>query len=117
MNHTFHLHADEFLQIYSGAKTIESRLYDEKRQKIHVGDTVTFVSRADYKTNLVAIVLALHRYYTFDELFDSVSLSKFGNLSKEQLVEQVRQFYIPSDEQRYGVVGIEFVIKKHLANG
>jgi ASC-1-like (ASCH) protein len=112
MNHISHLHPNEFSQISSGTKTIESRLYDEKRQKIHIGDTLTYVNRGDYKTSLETIVLALHRHHSFDELFSSLPYSKLGNLTHQELIAQVRQFYTPEDERIHGVVGVEFIIKK-----
>ena len=42
--HKLQLATLPFDAITSGAKTIESRLYDEKRQTIQIGDTVIFTN-------------------------------------------------------------------------
>ena len=38
------LNASPFEMIKSGVKSIELRLYDEKRQKIKIGDTIIFTN-------------------------------------------------------------------------
>ena len=42
MKHTMHLQPQPFSMIRSGEKTIELRLYDEKRQQIAVDDEIEF---------------------------------------------------------------------------
>ncbi|MBQ0010138.1 MAG: ASCH domain-containing protein, partial [Ruminococcus sp.] len=54
------LQPEPFAMIRSGKKTIELRLYDEKRQQIEVGDTIEFTDIASGET-LVATVKKLHR--------------------------------------------------------
>ena len=44
MIHEMNLHEDPFLLINAGYKTIEMRLYDEKRKKINVGDIIEFTN-------------------------------------------------------------------------
>ena len=50
MIHKMHLQPQFFNFIKSGIKTIELRLYDEKRQQIHLGDTIEFTTDSP-KTN------------------------------------------------------------------
>lgn len=45
--HKLSLHPEPFATIASGHKTIESRLYDEKRRKIQLGDQIVFINRVD----------------------------------------------------------------------
>ena len=45
MKHEMRLHDTPFKMIQAGTKTIELRLYDEKRQQIQVGDEIEFHSR------------------------------------------------------------------------
>ena len=47
MTHYMNLASEPFEQICSGAKTIELRLYDEKRQAVSAGDTIIFTNLAD----------------------------------------------------------------------
>lgn len=42
MRHTMKLKEDPFERMKNGTKTIEFRLYDEKRRKIKVGDEIEF---------------------------------------------------------------------------
>ena len=44
MLHCMKLNRDPFEKIKSGSKTIEMRLFDEKRQRISVGDFIEFSS-------------------------------------------------------------------------
>lgn len=50
MQHQMKLSTEPFNQIASGAKVIESRLYDEKRQQIALGDEIEF-SENDHPEN------------------------------------------------------------------
>ena len=55
-NHMMKLNPSPFKMIKEGNKTIELRLYDEKRKMISVGDTITFVNTADsYDTLCVKV--------------------------------------------------------------
>ena len=43
-NHIMNLNPSPFKMIREGNKTIELRLYDEKRKKLSIGDTITFIN-------------------------------------------------------------------------
>ena len=47
--HQLQLATVPFDAIVSGAKTVESRLYDEKRQLIQIGGTIEFTSKRTFK--------------------------------------------------------------------
>ena len=47
MLHKMKLNESPFERIKNGTKTIEFRLYDEKRQKINIGDTIIFMVLLD----------------------------------------------------------------------
>ena len=67
MKHEMKLHPEPFQMIADGRKTIELRLYDEKRKKIKVGDEIQFICmEPPYKT-LIATVVGLYRYNSFEE--------------------------------------------------
>ena len=55
MIHYMNLASEPFEQIKSGAKTIELRLYDEKRQNVSEGDNIIFTNLTD-KRQIVVIV-------------------------------------------------------------
>jgi ASC-1-like (ASCH) protein len=56
---------------------------------------------------LSVMVVGLHRYDTFKELFLSHDPQAFGGVSVAQLLDQIYEFYTPEDERAYGVVGIQ----------
>lgn len=109
-SHKLQLATTPFNAIVSGAKTIESRLFDEKRQKIQLGDEVTFTNRENTDQTVTVRVVGLLRYQTFHDLFIHNNPAKFGGESVEWLEEQIGEFYSLNDQLEDGVVGIEFEI-------
>ena len=71
------LHKGPFELIKNGSKTIELRLYDEKRQMINVGDTITFENRSD-GDKIKVKVIALHKYPNFEELYKHFNKVSMG---------------------------------------
>lgn len=109
--HHFQLAIVPFEAIASHQKTIESRLYDEKRQAITLGDELIFTNRENPERALSAVVIGLLRYETFHDLFIHNDPRKFGSESVEWLESQINEFYSIEDQKRKGVLGIEFEMK------
>ena len=109
-HHSLRLAPEPFYAIQNGTKIIESRLYDEKRQGIEIGDEITIVNRESPTETLHIEVVGLLRYASFEDLFEYNEPARFGGSSRQQLMEQIRKFYTPEDEQKYGVVGIQFEV-------
>jgi ASC-1-like (ASCH) protein len=107
--HKLKLATEPFEAISSGKKTIESRLFDEKRQAIQLGDTIIFTNQENPSQTLKVKVIGLLRYCSFAELFNHNAPEKFGGKSIDWLVNQISEFYTDEDQKLYGVVGIEFV--------
>ena len=91
----------------SGIKTIELRLWDEKRRQIQVGDQITFSDLSNSDDTFIAQVLALHHANSFDKLCDIIQPAQAGFSTKEELVDCLQEFYTPENQKKYGVVGIE----------
>ena len=108
--HQLKLATEPFNAIISGNKTIESRLYDAKRQKIQIGDRIIFTNRDNSKQTVTAEVVGLLRYATFRDLFSHNNPRKFGDDNVEWLENQISEFYSLSDQLENGVIGIEFEI-------
>ena len=107
--HEMKLHPSPFEMIKSGKKTIELRLFDEKRQQIKAGDKIVFTNTATGET-LDATVAKMHRFDSFEELYRSLPLLKCGYTAED--VDDARpsdmeQYYSPEEQKKYGVVGIE----------
>ena len=110
ITHKLKLAPEPFNAITSGNKTIESRLYDEKRQKIQLGDEIIFTNRDNLSQIATVKVVGLLRYATFHDLFSHNDPQKFGGESVKWLESQISEFYSIEDQQLYGVVGIEFTL-------
>ena len=106
-----HLKKIPFQRIYNGEKTIELRLYDEKRQQISEGDEIRFVYDENENIFMKCKVANIHRFSTFEELYENLPLEKCGYTKKEiesASYHDMEQYYSRELQQKYGVVGIEF---------
>ena len=104
------LSAEPFGKIAQKEKVIESRLCDEKRQQIALGDEIIF-SENDHPKNMVHTkVVGLLRYSSFKQLFADHEPSLLGGENRDFLLNQIKQFYSDEDEQKYGVVGIRIAV-------
>lgn len=113
MTHQLKLHARPFEEIKSGRKTIELRLYDEKRRLIEVGDTLVFTHSDNAAETLTARVTALHRFPDFAALYAALPLDRCGYLP-EELADaspaDMNVYYSAEKQAAYGVVGIEIAL-------
>lgn len=104
-----HLADFPFEQIRSEKKTVEVRLYDEKRREIREGDTIMFY-RMGHPDRIHARVKALHRAPTFKELFelpDMLAKAGFSGMSIPNAVDCMHRYYSTEQERQCGVLGIE----------
>lgn len=106
--HHLQLATIPFDAIVSGKKVIESRLYDEKRQLIQLGDAIEFTNREAPDQKVSVKVIGLLRYETFHDLFVHNNPAKFGGESVEWLENQINEFYSIEEQRENGVIGIEF---------
>lgn len=108
MLHKMKLRLSPFEKIKSGSKTIELRLFDEKRQKVHVGDFIEFACLDDATQKIQTRVIALHRYSSFAELYAALPKEKLGyNLTDTPDPNNMDDYYTREDQEKYGVLGIE----------
>lgn len=107
MNHMMRLWHDSFVKIREGSKTIEMRLYDEKRSAISVGDTITFAD-TDTEERVQCQVLNLYRYPSFAALYAHHDKIAIGYGPHETADPKDMLLYYSKEEiERYGAVGIE----------
>lgn len=110
MKHLMHLTANAFERIKNGEKTVELRLFDDKRQKVKVRDLIVFEHMEKEGVKLYARVTGFMRYSSFVELFDRIDdITRLGYRKGEKPnPEHLRKFYTAEDEKKYGVIGIVF---------
>ena len=109
MIHEMSLNPAPFEKIKNGEKSIEIRLYDEKRRGVKIGDIIIF-SKLPEKTEKIKVeVVGLSLFRSFRDLFSNFEKSKFGheqNLSIEEQINRQMEYYTEEEEQQYGVIGI-----------
>ena len=106
------LTAEPFNKIRDGKKIIESRLYDEKRKQINIGDNINFVCAEDPSKQVLVKVRAIYLYELFSGLFSDFPPQYFGGKSEEELLEEIEKFYSKEEQQKYGVVGLMIELVK-----
>ena len=103
------LHSTPFEMIKSGKKTIELRLYDDKRQKIKLGDEIIFTNTVN-REMLSRTVKGIHIFESFHELYKSLPLLKCGYTEDDidsASPLDMEKYYSIDEQKNFGVVGIE----------
>lgn len=108
MEHILKLQPKYFNYINNGTKRIELRLYDEKRQKINIGDIIIFQKEPELELTLKVKVVGLLRYNSFKEMFNdfTIEIMADNSMTKEELLDVLEEFYTPEKQKKYGVLGI-----------
>lgn len=101
------LNESPFERIKNGTKTIEFRLYDEKRQQIKIGDKIEFSKSPDLQEKLLVDVIDLYREDTFENLFRKLYSNEEEIIQKTKIMHTI---YSPEKEQQYGILGIKIKI-------
>lgn len=110
--HNMKLNPSPFEMIKSGKKTIELRLFDEKRRQVKEGDKIVFTN-TDTGETLNTTVVKLHFFDSFKELYRSLPLLKCGYTTEDINDAQpadMEQYYSAEEQKKYGVVGIELCL-------
>lgn len=110
MTHSMKLAPAPFESVRSGKKTIEMRLYDEKRAKIKVGDQIEFENTVTRQT-IGCVVVALTRYRDFYELYSDCDKTAIGYRADEiPDAADMNAYYSPEQIEKYGVLAIEIQV-------
>ena len=100
-----------FQQIKQGKKTVEMRLFDEKRKLFNVGDMLIFKNRENENLTIKTQILALHKFASFEELYNNISKLKLGyGENTPASASDMEEYYSKSEQAKYGVVGIEIKV-------
>ncbi len=111
MSITMRLHDEPFKLIKSGKKTIEMRLYDEKRRTINVGDTVKFINKLTNE-ELEVEITDICVYNNFEELYKHHGKRSLGYSNNDIASPADMNIYYPVEEiRKYGVVALELKLK------
>ena len=108
--HIMKLHPEPFAKIKDGSKTIELRLYDEKRQRISIGDTIRFINTESAADAVVVRVRDLFIFDSFEELYKHLPLTECGYTEEDIYAaspDDMEVYYSKEKQSQYGVVGIQ----------
>lgn len=111
MTHFMNLNAEPFDKIASGQKTIELRLYDEKRKLVKPDDEIIFTHIQNPYRSISVIVDSVITAASFETLFKHISLIDCGYEEKDingTNYLDMNQYYSEEQQRQYGVVGIKF---------
>lgn len=101
-----------FKLIESGKKTVEMRLFDERRRNIFQGDLIIFTNTETGK-ELVVEVQRLRRFSSFVQLYNSYPKTRLGyNEDEEANPNDMLQYYSQELIDKYGVLAIEIQLLK-----
>lgn len=102
-----------FEKIKAGTKTIELRLFDDKRRKLRTGDTIVFTN-TESGEKLKVNVLELSVFDSFEELYKALPLIECG-YTKSNIdtasPDDMDAYYPKEMQQKYGVVGIRISLR------
>lgn len=111
MTHDMNLYEEPFQMIRNGTKTVELRLNDEKRRKIHSGDQIFFHNSSDEYDVITCKVINLVKEDDFYRLYEHFSPVEMGYEEGEKADPADMYEYYPKEKiDEYGVLGI--VIEK-----
>ena len=110
MIHEMDIWLESFVKIKEQTKTIEMRLFDEKRSLISIGDTIIFTDTSN-KEKIDCMVINMYRYLSFEELYQHHSKVSIG-YNKDEIANPKEMLMYYSNEmiEQYGVVAIEIKV-------
>jgi len=118
---------DMFEAVKLGTKTVEIRLFDDKRKLVDIGDFIRFSKMSDPSQKIRRRVVDIELAENFENLFTEnrykedkiwekelrftpVQLGAPENSTVEELVEGMRKFYTEEQEEKDGVIA--FIMEK-----
>lgn len=103
-----HLNYEPFNKFKTGKKTVEMRVFDEKRRTFNVGDNLVFINRSNEAETIVTEIVAIKTFKNFEELFKNYDKQALGYAENEKAdYKDLQKYYSPEEIEKYGVVAIE----------
>lgn len=96
-----------FEMIKSGKKDIELRAYDDKRQKVNIGDNFLLFDAENPAEYIICRVLNMHVAPNFAELFNKIDIRRSGFHNMDELMNTITKFVPALAPSRHQIVGME----------
>ena len=107
-----HLKEEPFEKIKNGQKTVEMRLYDEKRSKLSVGEQIIFMKNSNENERIYAKIRSLHIFKNFDELYKHFDKRDLGYGENEVAnAADMEKYYSKEKQEKYGVLAIKLELE------
>lgn len=104
--HYYSLQPGPFSLIKTGQKTVEMRLYDDRRKLLQVGDMIVFTN-TESKEEQSVIVTALAVFEDFSLLYQRFSKEELGYLHDEVAnASDMEHYYSKAMIKKHGVLAI-----------
>ena len=111
MLHKMNLTPTAFEAVRSGKKTVEMRLYDEKRKRLSVGDDIEFTN-SETEREIKCAVVGLTRFKDFFELYNRFNKTTLGYAETDTAnAEDMYTYYSAEQIEAFGVLAIEIKLK------
>ncbi len=104
------LSPEPFEMIKLGLKTIELRLYDDRRKPIKINDMIEFTNTSDNSQKMLCRVINLYTFKNFEELYQKLPLLKCGYTQStvdRAKPSDMNKYYTEEQIAKFGVLGIE----------
>ena len=104
------LYSEPFDSIKAGSKTVEMRLFDEKRHKLSIGGLIVFINTKTQE-ELIAEIVDLKQFDSFESLYANYKRTDLGYKDDEVAKpEDMLVYYSIEEIKKYGVVAIELKV-------
>ncbi|MBP5684166.1 MAG: ASCH domain-containing protein [Bacilli bacterium] len=112
MTHKMHLLNEPYKSSLNGIKNVEIRLFDKKRRKIRVGDTITFINEFDEDKKFDVRVTKLNLFNDLNDVMNNYPLKRLykEDASYEELIDIYNSIYTFEEQENNKVLAIEFVL-------
>ncbi len=107
-SHTMSLSSKFFDLMCKNKKTVEIRLFDEKRRALSIGDTINFSCTESPEEKISRRITGLYRYDDFSSLINDFLPEELGCtiLEAEDLKQTLYNIYDRNDVNKYGALAI-----------
>lgn len=113
MKYSMRLIDEAYNAVIKGTKRVEIRLLDEKRSKLRIGDTITFINYDDTSKSFDTVITNLVIFNDINEVINNYDISQLlsNNTKKEDLINIFNAIYTIEEQNKYKIICIEFKIK------
>lgn len=115
MKHNMSLYSEAFDKVRNGRAELEARLFDPKRRRVRIGDTIVFGKLPEKRKKVSVKVLGISRFNSFRDMFSNLDSQKFGHGKGTSVGQQIRRmmrYYTKKEEKKFGVVALHIKLLK-----